>query len=216
MSSTSSRIEKAHCLPYARDAEEPLPRGPFPAPSASGTRSGTSAGLHPLDLAVEQLGLLDVRLGLEPPERVEVGDVPDVVLLEEPGDEFCAATRRPTRRKRVRSTSRSGRISSEIMCARRRSVLRRWASVFASALSVLTLAEEIALTPFAWASVRSTSGPPSAGRRARPSPRTTPSCTRRRRRGRRGSGRSRPGAPGSGTASWRSRRRHLGRRGWSR
>ncbi len=38
----------------------------------------------------------------------------------------------------------------------KRSVLRRWARIFASALSVLTLADEIAFTPFAWASVRST------------------------------------------------------------
>ena len=42
--------------------------------------------LEPLDLRLERLGLLNVALGLKPAERVELGDVADVVLLEQPGD----------------------------------------------------------------------------------------------------------------------------------
>ena len=60
--------------------------GAVPGPVRVGDEVGHERALQPLDLAVEQLGLLDVRLGLELPEGVELGDVLHVVLLQEPGD----------------------------------------------------------------------------------------------------------------------------------
>ncbi len=60
--------------------------GAVPGPVGVGDKVGHERALQPLDLAVEQLGLLDVGLGLELPEGVEVRDVAHVVLLEEPGD----------------------------------------------------------------------------------------------------------------------------------
>ena len=54
--------------------------------SASGHQVGHERALHALDLAVEQLRLLEVGFGLQLPQHVELGHVLHVVLLQQPRD----------------------------------------------------------------------------------------------------------------------------------
>ena len=106
---------------------------------------------------MEQLGLFDVGLGLEPAEGVEVGHVADVVLLQEPSDRVLGGhPALDEAEPRPEHVAERPHLVGDHVGLRQEIGPQKMGQHLRVRAVRLDFGGAMALTPFAWASVRST------------------------------------------------------------